>query len=196
MQKVIDIHTMLKGKMADPLISGTEHPGIYRWWFHERSLKDLGLSSNNTSALWKKTIDGETYYALYVGIAVKETIRKRLNWHINQKHSYSNIKSGTISTLRYTLCALLLKKQVQKTIRESERIINEFLDTNCIVEWTPYFSGTESQIRIDEKKELSQSYWYPLNIQDNKKSDEAKLKYYNNLKRLRKEIQAALLESK
>ncbi len=196
MQKVEVIRPLLKGKMVDPRISGTERPGTYRWWFHERSLKDLGLSNNYTPALWHESIDGQKYYALYFGIAVKETIRDRFNWHINQTHSYSNIKSGTISTLRHTLCALLLENQPSKTIPESERIVNEFIDANCIVEWNPYSPGTESQISIDEKKELSQSYWYPLNIQDNKKSDVVKLEYYNKLKKLRKEVQETLLETK
>lgn len=196
MKKVRVIRPLLKGKVLDPLINGTQQPGTYRWWFHARSFKDLGLTHINPSAIRNEIIEGEKYYALYFGITIKETIRKRLNWHINQTHSYSNIKSGTISTLRHTLCALLLKSLPQKAITDSERIINEFIDANCIVEWTPYPPGTESEIRNDEKKELSLSYWYPLNIQDNKKSDLVKLDYYNKLKRLRKEVRATLLGSK
>lgn len=194
MQKVRVIRPLLKGKLVDPRISGTDRPGTYRWWFHERSLKDLGLSGC-TSGLLPESIEGEMYYALYFGIAVKESIRERLGWHINQAHSESNIRNGTISTLRHTLCALLLVNQ-PNNIPDSERIVNDFIDANCIVEWTPYSPGTESQIRTDEKKELSQSYWYPLNTQDNKKSDPVKLEYYKILKKLRKEVKAALLESK
>lgn len=195
MQKVIIIRPLLKGKTIDPRINGTDRPGTYRWWFHESCLKDLGLYNNGSYVLKSETIDEETYYALYFGIAVKETIRSRFNWHISQSHSYSNIKSGTISTLRHTLSALLLKKNPCKTIPNSERVVNDFIDANCIVEWTPYPTGTESQIHIDELQELSQSYWYPLNIQDNKKKDSVKLDYYKNLKRLRSVLKKELVGS-
>lgn len=245
MQKVVVIRPLLKRKTLDPRIIGTDHPGTYRWWFHESCLKDLGLSENGSYVLKSGMINGEKYYALYFGIAVKETIRERFNWHINQSHSYSNIRSGTISTLRHSLSALLLRKgpcqknalpegirvfsvnedgasvystsdtareefpeydvmvsgavsidqmlmeplpKQVKTILSSERLVNDFIDANCIVEWMPYPIGTESQIHIDELKELSQFYWYPLNIQDNKKKDTVKLDYYKNLKRLRSEF--------
>ena len=192
MQKVSVIRPILSEKTLDPQIKGTEHPGTYRWWFHEQCLKDLDLSNTN---LKSTTIDGELYFALYFGIAVKETIRQRLNWHINQNHSTSNMKSGTISTLRLSLCALLLQNNLNKTILNSESVVNSFIDNNCIVEWMPYALGTESQIRSDELYELAQSYWYPLNIQNNKKNDSAKLCYYKKLKRLRSRVKKELLSS-
>lgn len=195
MQKVDVIRPLLKGKTLDPRINGTDCPGTYRWWFHERCLKDLGITNRGSYVLMTETINGERYYALYFGIAVKETIRERFIWHILQSHSKSNIKHGTISTLRHTLSALLLANKNIKTIPYSERIVNDFINDNCMVEWTPYTPGTESQIHIDELNELSQSYWYPLNIQCNKKKDTDKLSYYKNLKKLRRLVKMDLLNS-
>lgn len=192
MQKVVVIRPLLKGKTLDPRIIGTDHPGTYRWWFHGNSLKYLGLSTNNNLLCSSKSVvNGQTYYALYFGIAVKETIRKRLNWHINQKHSTSNMKSnGPLSTLRRTLGALLLYNNPKQSISiaNSQAVIDGFMDKYCVVEWMPYTSGGDIKKEIEaiETAELKNpNYWYPLNLDKNNSPCKDKV-YSNELSKKRK----------
>lgn len=193
MKKVSVIRPLLKGKVLDPLINGTDHPGTYRWWFHEDSLKALGLSNNSTSVLLQKTIGGRKYYALYFGITVKESIRKRLDWHINQKHTISNMRSGgTLSTLRRSLGALLLGSINNPGLNQSEITINQFMDQYCIVEWMPYEKGDNNkeelkeEIETVETVELNKKYWYPLNLDKNKSGRRINLSYLHDLSAKRK----------
>lgn len=167
MGKVSTIRPLLKGESYYPCLAGSDCFGTYRWWFHESCLKHLGLSLGYPQTLLSTDFQGEKYYALYFGIAAKETIRQRLHWHINQKHTQSSFKSGYISTLRLTLCALLLNPASKPTLKQSEDVVNDFMDKYCVVEWCSYHNNAEDQIRADEKAEL-RSYCYPLNIQGNK----------------------------
>jgi hypothetical protein len=63
--------------------------------------------------LWRcKPEDAEEdYICLYVGVAIKESIRARLNWHVNQHHTKNAVKSGFLSTLRKTLSSLAAGSQ-------------------------------------------------------------------------------------
>ena len=167
MEKVSKIRPILKGNSYYLCLAGSDCPGTYRWWFHESCLKQLGLSHIDSQKLLSTTFQGKRYHALFFGIAAKETIRQRLHWHINQKHTQSSFKSGYISTLRLTLCALLLNPASKPTLKQSEDVVNGYMDKYCVVEWCSYHNNAEDQIRADEKAEL-RSYWYPLNIQGNK----------------------------
>lgn len=167
MVRVSRIRPLLKGKSYCPCLAGSDSYGTYRWWFHESSLKQLGLSHNDTQSLLSMTFQGHNYYALYFGIAIEETIRQRLHWHINQKHTQSSFKSGYISTLRLSLCALLLNPALKPTLQSSETVVNDFMDKYCVVEWCSYPQENKNKIREDEKSELN-AHQYPLNIQSNK----------------------------
>lgn len=188
--QVSTIRPLLKGSILHPSIQGTESPGMYWWWFREDCLPLLGVPRATRSRLRKRVFDGTDYYALYCGIAVNESIRKRLNWHINQIHKVSNIKSGHISTLRHTIGALL---PLPESIEKSGTIVNDFIDEYCIVEWRPYNLANVENIHQDEIKELtSLEYWYPLNIRDNKQRNE----YTNKLKERRSNYKKTLIENK
>lgn len=154
------------------------NPGIYKWWFNiddtNMLLKNLGFT--NFSKLQSRVIDGETYYALYFGIS--KDLRMRAKWHICQKHSQSQIKHGTLSTLRQTISALLgsdMSKSMQK--------VNDLLD-RCYWEWD--YVKIHEQAKIIERQELKDQtqYAYPLNIQENKTVDKSTI---HNLKLLRKQ---------
>ena len=88
-----------------------DKPGYYKWWCRKKELKLL-LDSKYINVnyykeliphLTKKEINGDTYYYIYVGVAINESIKERLNWHINQHHTKSSVVSGFLSTLRTTL---------------------------------------------------------------------------------------------
>lgn len=189
-----DIRPYLKGKDIIPALDGIETTGSYRWWFKEKCISILSLTDSDSRLLLQKKYNGITYYALYYGIAVKETIRKRLDWHINQIHKESNIKSGYISTLRLTLGALLLHSMTIKDPSESTKCVNAFIDNNCIVEWIPYLENEKTRIVSDETIELAKEYWYPLNIAKNHSSNKVKT-YTQELKRLRKRFIIEMLNT-
>ena len=132
--------------------------GCYIWWFDENG-KDIllkELPGVDKSRIQRKG----NYYALYYGIA--KDCRQRINWHINQKHSISAVKSGYLSTLRQTLSALL-----GKDMTCSEKDVNNFMDTHCCWSWE-YTPSREIAEDIESAELSAQSKnCYPLNIQKN-----------------------------
>ncbi len=108
-----------------------DQPGWYRWWAPiasvERLLDSPWISEKCMTKLLPYLTAGkgrlEGYYAIYVGVAVNEPIRSRLDWHVNQKHTLSAIRSGTLSTFRQSISSLVSADQAD------EINTNEFLDT-------------------------------------------------------------------
>jgi hypothetical protein len=153
-----------------------DRPGWYRWWAREAEVmtlldsKFLTKKCFNTLApkLHKGDGDLNNYYYIYTGVAVKESIRSRLNWHINQSHSESVVKHGTLSTLRQSLSSLITANQ------RNEKATNDFIDA-LTVEYFPI----EFQIKSPEAKkylernEEQEMYKYILilNIQKNKRQE-------------------------
>ena len=148
-------------------------PGYYTWWFDEAG---TNLLLKELPAIDKSKIqEKDGYFALYFGIA--NNCHERINWHINQKHRVSAVKSGYLSTLRKTLSALLGKDMTQ-----SEEAVNQFMDAHC--QWTWEYTPSRKDAEDHENKELTHKpYLYPLNIQKNKNLDKAVIQ---RLKELRK----------
>ena len=104
-------------------------PGYYKWWCEKAEL-DVILN-----ALDVKPVDvqqaierKDNLYCVYVGIAAKESVRARLNWHVNDKHTASRVKNGTLSTLRQSIASILANNQFDKEATDS------FID-KLHVEW-------------------------------------------------------------
>lgn len=148
-------------------------PGWYKWWAPEHSLRLL-LNSANVSKdyfevllyhLTSTVIHGENYYYIYVGVAIKESIHDRLNWHVNQHHTRSSVESGFLSTLRQTISSLISGNQYD------EVSTNTFIDSLVIEYYAielPIKSGeAKDVIECIEKRELN-SNALPLNLKDNK----------------------------
>lgn len=127
-----------------------DKPGWYKWWAPQEVLEKLLNSkyienehlSYLLPYLTNKKIEGVDYYYIYVGIAVKESIRDRLNWHINQHHTISSVKSGILSTLRQTISSLVAGNQFD------EKTTNRLIDS-LFVEYFPI----NLEIKSDEAKE-------------------------------------------
>lgn len=150
-------------------------PGWYKWWAPEKALKLLldspYISKNYFSDLLPnlatKNINGINYYYVYVGVAIKESIRDRLNWHVNQHHTKSSVESGFLSTLRQTISSLVAGNQYD------EDATNKLIDT-LIIEYYPVnmlIKSIEAKEKIEsiEKEELANNM-LPLNLRDNKNS--------------------------
>lgn len=165
-------------------------PGWYKWWVPEKTLKLLLDSpyiskkyfSDLLPNLTTEKINGIDYYYVYVGVAIKESIRDRLNWHVNQHHTKSSVESGFLSTLRQTISSLIAGNQYD------EEATNKLIDT-MIIEYYPVnmlIKSIEAKEKIEsiEKEELANNM-LPLNLRDNKNS--IVKSYLNELSRARKQ---------
>ncbi len=153
--------------------------GIYCWWFRDDCLNKLlnkisgfvDLKRLNAEKNQHKVLNGAKYTALYVGIAAgKNGIFGRFKWHIEQKHSVSNVTKGYLSTLRRTLSALqgykLLKNNTEVNFHLQEEL-NAFMDANCALEWNYYPKKTKKELEQIEDEIINSGY-FPLNIQGNR----------------------------
>lgn len=164
-------------------------PGWYRWWATENALVKL-LNSKYLDKkyldilvpkLTQKKINGNIYYFIYVGIAVNESIRGRLNWHVNQHHTESSVKSGFLSTLRKSISSLVAENQFD------ESATNELIDMLIIEYNTIDFKihSIEAKNKIEEHEYLEiNNNVLPLNIKGNK--NEYLKEYKKQLKLIRK----------
>jgi len=166
-----------------------DRPGWYRWWAPEaeaRALLDSPyLPQKYSPSLLAMLPRGNgvlaDFCAVYTGIAVKEPLRARLDWHINQRHRESAVKSGTLSTLRQTLSSLLAGDLMNETAA------NAFID-KLLVEYYPLDLpvGSEEAKRFlesNEQKEMDERLFI-LNIKDNRRSEAQS--FIRDLKRARK----------
>lgn len=170
-EKVKDLRISLKTKQ-DGI---SQDPGVYRWWVKKEAAKKLlsTMPKIDWSKVQSAKINGKEYLALYFGIA--KHLRQRLNWHINQEHRPSAVRSGFLSTLRQTLSALH-----GVPMSEAENTVNDFMDENCYLE----FGHTTSRQDAEEKEryELTHNY-YPLNVQGNKVVEKEVIKTLSNLRK-------------
>lgn len=110
-------------KINDLESISNSRPGYYKWWASFDALmillKELEINFKDIEPYIEQN---NNLYCIYVGIAVKESLRDRLNWHINQKHTASAVRSGALSTLRQTISSVIAHDQY------NEEKTNEFID--------------------------------------------------------------------
>ena len=123
----------------------SDKPGWYRWWAPEEAL--MLLLGDHYHVLSPHLTKGQGKLAglscVYVGVAVKESIRSRLDWHVNQKHTHSCIKCGALSTLRQTISSLVGHSQGDETA--TNRLIDQLM-----IEYFP----VDMPLRSREAKEF------------------------------------------
>jgi hypothetical protein len=147
-------------------------PGWYRWWAREPEVRAL-LDSNFLAQKYFDTLavklhkgDGNLhdYYYIYTGVAARDSIRSRLNWHINQHHTESAIKYGTLSTLRQSLSSLVAGNQWD------ESTTNDFIDA-LTVEYFPLeyqIKSLEAEQYLENNENLEMGkHILILNIKNN-----------------------------
>jgi hypothetical protein len=143
-----------------------DRPGWYRWWASPAALKAL-LGDHNESLAPRLSqgsgpLTGLSY--IYVGVAVKESIQARLNWHVNQHHTRNCVWHGTLSTLRQSIASLVGQDQLD------EAATNVLID-QLTIEYFPLtqpIKSPEAKTSLEqcERKEMGQ-HVLPLNIQHN-----------------------------
>ena len=135
-------------------------PVLYRWWFPESFVKEVlmpytkeypGLKTllGETETL---TIEGMTYYALYLGKSVN-------GYHRFCQHATGNTHT---STLRRTLYGLLYGHSYDK---DKEKDITAMLK-ECYYEWYAFDKEDEALVECVEAICIALGK-YPLNIDGN-----------------------------
>lgn len=141
-------------------------PGYYKWWASRAEL-DIILSALGVgyAEVANYLEENENHmYCIYVGIAAKESIRRRLNWHVNDSHRPSRVRNGTLSTFRKSISSLVAHNQFDKAATDA------FID-KLSIEFYTVDETIRSPEAIDklhrmERKLLSEKL-RPLNIQEN-----------------------------
>ena len=158
-------------------------PGYYKWWVSRNYLDFLLDALQVSFEDIEKVLEAkDDLFCVYVGIAAKESVRQRLNWHVNDPHTASRVRNGTLSTLRQTISSIVAHNQYDKAATDS------FIDS-MFVEWfyidAPIKSEkAKTELHITESK-LMADYLRILNIQDNHHPLSKSIK--TALKKLRKE---------
>lgn len=137
-------------------------PFLYRWWFIEGS-KPMQLLEQYINAhpddidmqhmrahLKTLCLNGQTYYALYMGKSING--RNRFSQHIR-----GNVD---LSTLRKTICAVLMLLQEDASEESISKVLNE-----CYYEWVEMEHDSEL---VDSFEMMAISLGnYPYNIDSN-----------------------------
>ncbi len=139
--------------------------GYYKWWCAKPELDViLNALGANLSDVQQAIERKDNLYCVYVGIAAKESVRARLNWHVNDKHTASRVKNGTLSTLRQSIASIVAKNQFDKEATDS------FID-KLYVEWfcidRPIKSAEAKAKLHSTERNLLFDCLRILNIQDN-----------------------------
>ena len=171
--------------------SVSDKPGVYQWWADKDDLliilQALSMQFSNVQSDLEEQ-DG--FYCIYAGMAWRESLRSRLNWHINQKNTISSVKSKFLSTLRQSIAAIL---GVPMTDTET---VNNFMDRLRVS-----YDAIDFAIKSQEAKQAAHDWernkfnsgkFYILNIQENRSHPQAP---YKKLKELRADARQKALNN-
>ena len=143
-------------------------PGYYKWWAKKEDVDKLLQESYKhlIEKLEPGSDELEGYYLIYFGIS--KSIRKRINDHINQDHSETNVDKGFLSTFRQTISSLLTGKQRGE---ECQKKTDEFIDklkVQYFIFDSPWNKKTKKHLENIEKEAFNiNEYVLPLNIRGN-----------------------------
>lgn len=167
-----------------------DKPGYYKWWATRKDFEELARKLGTDFASLEPYIEKEDdLYCIYVGIAAKESIRSRLNWHVNDPHTQNRVKSGTLSTLRQSISSLIAGNQSKK--KETNDFIDRLTIEYFIIDKT--IRSKEASEELDKiERDLMHNKLYILNIKDNKHAKSKQI--IRELKQARKESKAKAIQ--
>jgi hypothetical protein len=159
-------------------------PGVYWWYFPESALEQFQIAKWCKPASLRLRWSEEGRVCLYHGMAT--SLRQRIQWHAAQALSISALRSGFLSTFRFTLLALNGFDYMAGTSG-----IDRFMDgLDVLWQTLPSVHAAKEQ----ELRELAtDTFHYPLNIQGNRHSELAG--FVQRLKEIRKTYKQRFLES-
>jgi hypothetical protein len=132
-------------------------PGVYWWYFPREVLTRFQILEHCDSSKLRlqKTPNGKV--CLYHGMA--KNLAERIEWHAAQKLTLAYLKSGWLSTFRFTLLALN-----NLDFHDGSDSIDRFFD-GLDVSWKE--AGSRDEAVTMERNELKSKFHYPLNISGN-----------------------------
>ena len=160
--------------------------GLYKWWctrevlYYIANELDCNIENCSIEEIETEEIEtenNETLFCVYVGVAVKETLKERIKWHMGN-HTDSSVKHKTLSTLKQSLSAILYH-DMSPSLKGN---LDDYMDQFYVSVNTDISEAQD--IYAEEKRLLSEKGQplYILNIQGNKHEQSPKQK----LKDLRK----------
>lgn len=149
-------------------------PGVYWWYFPPTDIDRLHIREFCDVSRLRLRFAPDGKVCLYHGLA--KDLAQRIRWHADQHLTDSCLKSGFLSTFRFTLLALN-----DFDYSKGDGQIDRYFDTLSVA-WLP--APDRAQAEATEHAELQGPHHYPLNIQGNKKPEVAA--FLRNLKAARK----------
>jgi hypothetical protein len=136
-------------------------PGVYWWYFPINALDCLRIAELCDIDQLRLRRAGDGKVCLYHGMA--KNLAERVEWHAAQKLSLKSLRSGFLSTFRFTLLALN-----DFEYDGGSPQIDSFFD-GLSVAW----QATDSREKAEalEHAEFLGAYHYPLNIQGNRRPE-------------------------
>jgi hypothetical protein len=136
-------------------------PGVYWWYFAEGNLDSFRVTAfcDVGRLRLRRSQDGKV--CLYHGMA--KNLAQRIAWHAAQDLTQQALRSGFLSTFRFTLLALNAFDYLA-----GRQEIDLFMD-ELSLSWLETTSSAEAE--AIELSELKGEYHYPLNIQDNHRAE-------------------------
>lgn len=159
------------------------NPGYYKWWAKEEDVIALFKGLDLDFLKYKDCLEKiDSWYCIYVGVAIKESIRDRINWHINDKHNESAVRSGYLSTFRKSISSVIAKNQYDKDATNNfiDKLQVEYFKINLSIK-----SDNAKEKSRTIEKEMLEKYLRLLNIKDNHHKEANDIK--KKLRNLRKE---------
>jgi len=132
-------------------------PGVYWWYFPSECIESLGIARYCNMSTLRLLSDASGNLCLYHGIA--NSLSQRIQWHAEQRLDASAMRSGFLSTFRFTLLAL---NDFDYMLGDAE--INAFYD-RLNVRWQ--ITSTREEALAIESANLSSGVSFPLNISGN-----------------------------
>ena len=135
-----------------------ESPGVYWWYFEPTEIHRLGLSKLCNVDHLRLRVSPDGKVCLYTGMA--NNLAERIKWHAAQKLKLTCLRSGFLSTFRFTLLALNDFDYLGGPAQ-----IDRYFDSLSVA-WQAAKARDEAESL--ERSELRGTYHYPLNIQGNR----------------------------
>ena len=80
-------------RKKENLLAIENKAGYYKWWAGASEFEIILKELNVDLETIKSSVEiKDDLFCIYVGIAAKESVRDRLNWHVNDSHTASRVK--------------------------------------------------------------------------------------------------------
>lgn len=137
-------------------------PGVYWWYFPRYTLDNFRIAELCDATRLRLRYAGDGKVCLYHGMA--KDVAQRIAWHAAQKLTVNTLRSGFLSTFRFSLLAL----NDFDYLKGAEQI-DGFFD-GLSVDWKTT-ANREDATAIERAELQSNPYHYPLNIQGNRRPE-------------------------